>query len=36
MIGNLRTQIEDIINPQNNRKVNFDSDIKWIFNENFK
>jgi hypothetical protein len=28
MIGNLRTQIEDIINPQNNRKVNFDSDIK--------
>ena len=32
MIGNLRTQIEDIINPQNNRKVNFDSDI----NENFK
>ena len=36
MIGNLRTQIEDIINPQNYRKVNFDSDIKWIFNENFK
>ena len=29
MIGNLRTQIEDIINPQNNRKVNFDSDIKF-------
>jgi hypothetical protein len=28
MIGNLRTQIEDIINPQNYRKVNFDSDIK--------
>ena len=28
MIGNLRTQIEDIINPQNNKKVNFDSDIK--------
>ena len=28
MIGNLRIQIEDIINPQNYRKVNFDSDIK--------
>ena len=28
MIGNLRTQIEDIINPQNYKKVNFDSDIK--------
>jgi len=29
MIGNLRTQIEDIINPQNYRKVNFDSDINF-------
>jgi hypothetical protein len=28
MIGNLRTQIEDIINPRNYKKVNFDSDIK--------
>jgi hypothetical protein len=28
MIGNLRTQIEDIINPRNYKKVNFDPDIK--------
>ena len=28
MIGNIRVQIEDVINPQNNKKVEFNFDIK--------
>ena len=28
MIGNLRTQIEDILKPPNNKKVVFDLDIE--------
>ena len=29
MIGNIRVQIEDIINPPNNKKVEFNFDIKY-------
>ena len=32
IIGNLRTKIEDIINPPNNKKVNFDWNYNYYYN----